>query len=351
MQLRESVLDIARNYMQKEKEHRELAQRLRFNLGKVQYKDALEPNLIYKISKKDASTSFAAIDGGIACEEFHGLDIIISRSLAAKFEYKEGKLCAHQYYPSHRPEFGINAKSGLEQFDKLRYISLIRLRSELECAIGCLKKWDLGYLILDGSIAPLLADKPPSDSQMNEDYMQIVGLYQKLYSLCAEKNTYLIGISKDSRGKRFIDMLADIAGEAAPSFANTTDTVFLDHLLQEGERTFAFKYSSAPTKNPVLSDLGQWASKINTFYIKPIAGDRPLRVEFLSNSGTFDDIASTIAGICSFHPHYAYPAVLIEADLRAAIDPNEVVHTIADLRMRLGQRGAMPLRRNSRPFR
>jgi hypothetical protein len=43
--------------------------------------------------------------------------------------------------------------------------------------------------------------------------------------------------------------------------------------------------------------------------------------------------------------------VLIEADLRAAMEPKEVEGVVADLSARLGRHRFMPLRRNSRPFR
>ncbi|MFH1307130.1 MAG: DNA double-strand break repair nuclease NurA [Candidatus Micrarchaeota archaeon] len=352
MSLTESILTLARSWLKKEDEWASLAKRLRFNSGKIQFKEALEQNLIYPTNAKKPEGAFAAIDGGIAGEEFHGLDIIISRSLAAKFEYKNGILSSHKYFPSSRPEFELNAKSGLEQFDKLRFTSLIRLRSELNCAINALENWPLSHLLLDGSIAPLVADKPPHDSELVELYSEVISFYHKLYKLSEEKNVNLIGVMKDSRGRRFTEMLARSAAESAPSLSHTSDTLFLDHLLEEGERTFAFRYSSAPSKNPVLKDLGKWAEKILTFYIKPVKGDRPLRIEFLSNSSSFDEIANTMAGLCSLHPHYAYPAILIEADLRAAIDSNEASHVIADLHTKLGKnRPLMQLRRNSRPFR
>ncbi|PIT84573.1 hypothetical protein COU37_02745 [Candidatus Micrarchaeota archaeon CG10_big_fil_rev_8_21_14_0_10_45_29] len=351
MPINESVINIAKTWLEREGGWKQLAQNLR-EKPPTTFEDAMEKSLICKTNAKKASSSFAAIDGGIACEEFHGLDIIISRSIAARFSYVEGKLSSHAYFPSSRPEFEIDARSGLEQFEKLRYISLIRLSSELKCAINSLKEWELSYLLLDGSIAPLVADKPPSDSELMPLYMEVVNLYLSLYSLCKAKNVNLVGITKDSRGRRFLEILKQADFSLSSSLSHATDTVFLDHLLQEGERTFAFRYSHSPSKNQIFKDLGDWASNILAFYIKPVAGDRPLRVEFLSNSLSYDELAAEISGICALHPHYAYPAVLIEADLRAAIEPNEVEHTLADLRLRLGKnKPLLSLRRNSRPFR
>ena len=139
----------------------------------------------------------------------------------------------------------------------------------------------------------------------------------------------------------------------ASGLEHSSDTLFLDYMLKQKERTFSFRYSASPAKNQVLKDLGDWASKILSFYIKPVEGDRPLRVEFLSNSGaSYDEVASIVCGLCSLNKNYAYPAVLIEADLRAAISPQEAEHEISFLRSRLGKDNPlMPLRRNSRPFR
>ena len=167
-----------------------------------------------------------------------------------------------------------------------------RLRAELSAAYGALEKWKPAYLLLDGSLAPLVSDKPPEDSDLLELYTNVVSLYQKLYAGASAQGCNLVGVTKDSRGRRFMDLLSRAVPESAPALSNASDTAFLDHLLQEGERTFAFRYSVQPAKNPVLQDLGEWAGRILTFYLKPVAGDRPLRVEFLSTVSPYADIAS-----------------------------------------------------------
>ncbi|MCX6769518.1 MAG: hypothetical protein NT051_02440 [Candidatus Micrarchaeota archaeon] len=124
-------------------------------------------------------------------------------------------------------------------------------------------------------------------------------------------------------------------------------------MLEEGERTCAFTYSSASTKHPILGDLGSWSEKILSFYLKPVQGDRPLRVEFLSGQKTFGEIASLIHSLSCIHKSYAYPAILIEADLRAALSPDDFERAYGSLFSRLGKNSPslMRLRRNTRPFR
>ncbi len=352
MDLDPTLVDLAQRFVDRQEEWEALAGRLRFNSGKIQYKEALESDLIYPVAPRAPDGTFAAIDGGLGGREFHGLDLLVLRALAVQFKYDNGKLIGHAYHPSARPRLQVQARSGLDAFELTRFTSLCRLRAELSCAISALEKWKPGYLLLDGSLAPLVSDKPPEDSELLELYTQVVNLYQKLYAGASAQNCNLIGITKDSRGRRFLDLISRAAPESAPALTQASDTAFLDHLLKEGERTFAFRYSVHPSRNPVLQDLGEWAGRILTFYLKPMAGDRPLRVEFLSTVSPYADIAAVIAGLSSLHPHYAYPAILIEVDLRAALESSEVEHVIHDLSTRVGRkRPLMPLRRDSRPFR
>ncbi|MDE1798710.1 MAG: DNA double-strand break repair nuclease NurA [Candidatus Micrarchaeota archaeon] len=352
MELDLSVVDLAQRFLEREDQWASLAARLRFNSGKIQYSEALESDLIYPVPPRTPDGTFAAVDGGLGTQEFHGLDLLVLRALAVQFKYDHGKLVSHAYYPSSRPHLQVQARSGLDAFELTRFTSLHRLRAELSAAYGALEKWKPSYLLLDGSLAPLVSDKPPDDSDLLELYTNVVQLYQKLYAGASAQGCNLVGVTKDSRGRRFMDLISRAVPESAPALANASDTAFLDHLLKEGERTFAFRYSVQPAKNPVLQDLGEWAGRILTFYLKPVAGDRPLRIEFLSTVSPFADIASVMAGLSALHPHYAYPAILIEADLRAALETTEVEHVVHDLSARVGRkRPLMPLRRDSRPFR
>ncbi|VVB98593.1 Uncharacterised protein [uncultured archaeon] len=147
---------------------------------------------------------------------------------------------------------------------------------------------------------------------------------------------------KDSRSKRFVDI-----AKAAIDL-HSSDTVFLNHLLKEGERTFAFRYTSDVKRHPITRDFGTEAEAVNAMYLKPVEGDRPLRVEFIGSD--FSGIASLVYTLSKINRTYAYPSVLIEADLRAALDPLELERAQKSLAMQTGM-GMMPLRRNSRPFR
>lgn len=349
----DSLIELARDYLARQDEWSQIAARLRYNLGKIQYPEALEADLLYTVEPRAPSGSFAAVDGGVGSAQLHGLDLFVLRALAVRFDYDgAGKLVRHAYLPSSRPALDVHARWGLDGFEQMRFSSLMRLKSELSAALSAAREWKPSFLLLDGSIAPLVSDKPPDDSPMRPLYEEVAGLYKDLYATCASSNINLVGITKDSRGRRFLDLVSRVAPESAPSLSSAADTAFLDLLLKGGERTFAMRYSVAPSQNPVLKDLGEWASRILAFYIKPVDGDRPLRVEFLSTAAPYSEVASVISGLSALAPHYAYPAVLIEADLRAALGADEVERVVHDLAARVGRkRPLMPLRRDSRPFR
>ena len=350
MALDDSLLKVARSWLENQSKLTSLASNMRASPPRSQ--DFLEGDLIRKINPVGVSGSFCAIDGGIVCEEFHGLDVAAFRSVCTCFTYENSKLVKTDYSPSQRPNLEISAHSALGQFEKMRFLSLVRLKSELECALNSLNKFSPDFLILDGSIAPLIDDKPPSDSELVSHYDGLISIYKNLYSSCGEKNCSLLGITKDSRGRRFSDILCTADPSCSSVLSTCHDTVFLDHLLQKGERTSAFRYSGSPQKNPVFKDLGDYSQRILTFYLKPVENDRPLRVEFLSNHHSFSQIADSISSLSAINPNYAYPAVLIEADLRAALEPNEVEQQMQSLATKIGGKNPIvKLRRNSRPFR
>jgi len=349
MTLDDSILQVAKTWIENQSNLKKTAQKIRNSQIKSQ--EFIEGNLIHKINSIKVNGTFCAIDGSIACEEFHGPDVALSRSMCSCFQYEDSELKSTNYFPNIRPHLQIDAHSSFGQFEKMRFITLIRLKSELQCAINSVEKFHPNFLLLDGSIAPLTDDKPPADSALLPLYNQLIEIYKTLYSLCQKNNCALIGITKDSRAQRLTEILKSTDSNLKESL-NCYDTVFLDHLLEKGERTTALRYSSSPQKNPVFKDLGEFSQKIHAFYLKPVKNDRPLRVEFLSDSNSFSDIASIISNLSALNSNYAYPAILIDVDLRVALEPNEVEGALQTLFIKIGyKQPILKLRRNNRPFR
>ncbi|MEM4554821.1 MAG: DNA double-strand break repair nuclease NurA [Candidatus Anstonellaceae archaeon] len=313
------------------------------------FEQMLEKQLYYRVEPAKAEGKVAAVDCGIVGQEFHGFDFLVSRTVGVVFEYQENKPKKHWYFPSASPTLKYDIRGGLENYELAWHKSLFRLKNEILCAAELISKHKPEYIFLDGSIAPLISDKPSEESQMLPLYKEVIELYKHLYESCLKSSCTLCGIIKDSRSKRFVEIVSKHP-QIGEKLKNTADSNFLFFLLQQGERTCAFEYSSC--KHHVLKDLGEWADKIISFYIKPVENDRPLRVEFLSNSRSFSEIASFVHTLSCLHKAYAYPAILIEADLRAALSYEEVERTYGLLFSKLkGIPELWKLRRNMRPFR
>jgi len=294
---------------------------------------------IHPVSPVLIEGGVCAVDSGFVTHSIHGIDIGMVKTACVCFNYKNSELVSHEYFPSKFPEIKIEIKTALDEHELSVYRSLFRLKHEVSLAIESLEKFSPKILMLDGSILPLPGDRPPESSKVFPVYKEIIDIYKKLYSLSKEKNCLLLGVIKDSRGRRFI--------ECSGVKANTSDTFFLDFLLNQKERTSVMSYSDK--KQAILKDLGEFSDKLKLFYIKSVEGDRPMRIEFLDNGADPNTIASLVYSLSALNSNYAYPPVLIEADLCAALDQRQIEQ--AQNSLSLLSDSIKPLRRNSRPFR
>lgn len=321
---------------------REEAARVRRLSPKTQ--EMLEPSLVMPLEYAEVSGKVAAVDAGILNYEMHGADLLIGKAVSSTFSYEKGELKSYSYYPNAFPQPTYDVKTGLDEREVNWHRSVFRLNLEIQNALETARKERPEFLFLDGSVVPLACDRPGEDSVLFEEYLLLINRYKELFKFCAESGVCVAGVVKDSRGKRVLEALAKHTAERC------ADTVFLNHLLKEGERTCVLHYSSSPKQHAVLKDLGEWGERTRITYLKPVAGDRPLRVEFFEGRKRYGEIIGVIASLSRINRNYAYPAVLIDADLRAAMDPLELERAKRSLSMFAGP-GLLQLRRNSRPFR
>jgi len=301
-------------------------------------KEEMENFLVKATEPCELNCIIGGVDGGVASEEFHGFDLVLVKAVGVVYQYSGNSLKKYSYHPTSLPEMKMDSMRGLEKHEVQWHKSLCRLYEEIKTARELAEKSSMDYLLLDGSIVPQVGDKPNDSSQVKTYYLKTLDEYLKLYRICEERKICLIGAIKDSRGRRFMELI----GESS----KVNDTVFLDFLLKEGERTFGFHYG----KTEIIKDLAKFGEKIHCFYIKPVKEDRPLRIEVFN--GNFDKVASLIHSLCSINKRYASPAILIEADMRAAIRKDELDRIYGDLYFKLGNKtSVMRLRRNERPFR
>ena len=341
------------------------------NLVEQEPKAIVEDKLVFDVEPDALSNVVVAgVDGGMLSEALHGLDLILTRAVAAVFHYREGALSITDYYPTEMPEprlIPVTAPLDAREFELMA--NMQRQLAELRLATQVVNVCGADVLLLDGSVVPQYVDRFPHSKKVTETYRDLLVAFSDLYGACAESNILIAGAVKDSRGTRFLDILrhkvlqALIEGRDLPKdetstllqsddlLANSRDTAFLDYMLEAGERSCVFKYADAPG---ALADLNKWGQKIYAFYIKTVPYDYPLRVEFVDPRGepkkTAERAASIVYAISQHHDAYGLPSVLIEADARARLVEEDlyVIHdSIID---RLGPSVLMDLRRNRRPF-
>ncbi len=309
--------------------------------------------IIEKLSETDLNLKIAAVDGGTAYTELHGMDLSVLKALCVIFEYENGKLKTTKYFPSKFPTLIRNLRTSLDEHEVLFHRSLSRIELELETAIKAVESQEIDIMLLDGSLLPLLSNKPQETNEQYLKYKKVVEKYKELFSICEKKKCDLVGVIKDSRGRRFIEELASlIKGIDEDILKKSNDTNFLIYLLDRHERTCFLGYAQNPNSHPILKDFEKWAEKIKICYLKP-GKDRPFRIEVLSQKRSYEELANIISKISSINPYYSYPAILIEVDLRAMMDHKEIDRMYNSILMKIvkNQNSILKLKRDIRPFR
>ncbi len=331
------------------------------DLSALGSKELPEQGFICPVRVSSADWKVAAVDSGFVSKTLASMDFTLVRAVGVVFNYSAGKLASTAYWPNlysfPTPHLSNNA---LDRDELGCNQSLIRLREEIRTAQEMIEKFKPDYCLLDGSIVPQFADKPRKGSCVASLYKGIVSEFQNLYETAESNSCELVACVEDSRGKRFREILQnELLARVQIMQPERLDWMFdhslLDFLLNVGERSFAFRYSKSTAEHPILMDYAQeWGSSIYAFYIKSAPLDRPLRVEMLHKSGSLTEHANKIASmvhvLSSLHKEYAYPAPLIEADLRARLKPEEINTVFNKIIDRLGRRTKLRLRRESRPF-
>jgi len=321
----------------------------------------MEKEFAKKVPKPVMNLKICGVDSGFVGKNLGAVDIILVRTVGAVFTYAQGKVSNAEYFPNLYSLPTPHVTNGaMEKDEENCSMSLIRLIDEVNTARECVEKYMPDICFLDGSVIPQYADKPRKGSRVNSLYEKILGNFQALYESAEKNNCILAGCVEDSRGSRVRGIIQDVVlpGEKAVDIKKLdsfTDSALLDHMLNEGERSFHFNYSKSISEHPILMDYAKkWADSIYGFYLKPAPLDKPLRVEFVSSKKGNSELADRIAGITyalsSMHREYAYPSILIEADLRARLRPEEINIVYNKIMDKLAARTNLRMRRENRPF-
>ncbi|MDO8634034.1 MAG: DNA double-strand break repair nuclease NurA [archaeon] len=321
--------------------------------------EILEDSLVLPVHEKAVAGRIGGVDSGFVGKRLSSLDVLLVRAVGVVFDFEDGAVKKCSYVPTaYSFPVPFITKAGLEADEANASNSLLRLKEEIKTAIAVIKEHSPSTMFLDGSIVPQYVDKPRSDSVVNNEYLSTIKLFEELFETATQNNCLLAGCVEDSRGKRFVDIIETgvIAGNGLGfSLEHIFDASLLDYFLEQGQRTFCFPYTKDASRHPILKDFdSKWSSSIFSFYVKPAVFDRPLRVEFLSSparaSATASEIASTVFSLSSHHREYAYPSVLIEADLRARLTPQEIDTVYNKIVDKVSRTIKLRLRRDKRPF-
>ncbi|MFN7991725.1 MAG: DNA double-strand break repair nuclease NurA [Candidatus Micrarchaeia archaeon] len=298
---------------------------------KAKAKRASSPGLVHAVTKSSPSFSVCAVDGGLLSQRMHGADIVLVRSVSVNFVYEGSRIRSFSYHPRKSPEPRVEIMDSLDEHESAVFRSLVRLRDELACAVSAVERFKPGYLLLDGSLLPLPSDRPPEGSILNSLYSEVISLHGKLREACGAIQCVLCGVIKDSRSKKISRDLG----------FTVSDTLLCEYLLEAGERTTQVPYA----EDKPAKDIAGLAAGVSVFYIKASEHDLPIRVETLGED--IPAVAEAIYALSAISDSYAYPAVLVEADMCAAMDGREM----ESIESALISSGMRPLRRNARPFR
>lgn len=337
--------------------------------------NVLETQLVTRIEPTDLSgLRIAGIDGGLVKRSFRSIDLLLTRGIAVIFEFGPWEGPRVEFFPGPFPEPQVkpiaSSLSGLE-LDQLA--SLERTATELRVALAVLEKFDTDLILMDGSLFYHPRDRPSTGSPVFEKFQEVMALYRQLYTGAGKRKTTLVGVVKDSRSTRVVNLLGDILPHLvrSPSVFEmmqgvdyrwllkiSRDCELLDTFLEEGERTFLFSYSSelVQNSNALVDDLSSWASNIWVTYLRTARDDLPIRIEVLVASGnTVQERAEralrAILPLSWSHSEYGVPTPILEADARARIS-NDETQLIVDRLMALSglTYASLEKRRSRNPF-
>ena len=340
-------------------------------LKKIVENDVIEDNFFAKVEPLSLNgLRIIGVDGGLINKSFTSIDLILLRGVACIFDYQDDKPLV-EYITSQFPIPEIKTNFiPLSRTESDIYGSLERIQCELDVALKAMKKRKPDLLLLDGSIIPFPSDKPSPNSKLFPNYQKILKKHEELYQHCLDNQILLAGCIKDTRSRRFMNIFIKLLPHLIEEYPelrsilkldfrsilnNIRDTDFLYRIMKQGERTAVLTFSETPTSHFILKDIDKkYHERFQTFYIKNVNRDLPIRVEFLnlncSPLSTADKIARSVLSLSHYYDDYGFPVPLIEADARAKLNEHdlEMIYNILNqntfypsslLRLRRNRRG------------
>ena len=325
--------------------------------------EILDEKIINPVTENPLNNiSILGVDGGIVKHSYHGLDLMLMRSVGTIFEYSDGKLKNVNYYPDSNPL--PDPRIILDSFSDIELNSCYNFERqimEINSTKEAIKKFKPDVALLDGSVIPHYVPRPDNPVVV-EYYQNLIKTYISLFEVAKDMKTILAGVIEDSRGIKFCDILSrtvldqaesDVSKELKLVLEKTKDSNLLYYALEKGERTCVFNYSKNPKVHPILKEFENMGNCFYSFYIKTVDFDRPLRVDFIGSENVHEIVEklSCVLLQTSGHSGYGFPSILIEADQRARLTEKDLDMFYSDLINKLGNVSTLfKMRRETRPF-
>lgn len=340
---------------EQESRQEQLANELKNAKDKPLIINAFQPESVIRqtVSPSTLNETLVGVDSGFVPQELPFVDVMLVRATAAIFTYENDSLIKTNYEPNgYQFPAAYLSSTHLERDEWGCLVSIQRLMKEWQLAKICIEQYHPAWCFIDGSLVPQFMDKPRENSPVMIAFKQLILLVQSVYETARKNNCTLVGTVEDSRSKRLNECWQDAGIISKNDFS---DTVLLSKMLHQNERTNVVSYTEKRDQHPILSEMKkEWGSQLFTFYLRPSAYDWPLRVEIITPVENAVDhanrVASTVLRQSMLHKEYAYPAVLIEADLKSRLTPSEIDLVMSQLYQKMGSTSQLTRRRDHRPF-
>ncbi len=344
-----------------QKRHDTIGQNIRLQATKPLTNNPREPlpetQLAHPLKSIPLNGRMGGVDSGFVSQSFYSIDLMMIRTCGVCMEYEGGKMVRTTYHPEtfSLPDPIVNTQ-GLEREEFHKFVSLTRLQAEIENATELIQKHHLNVCFLDGSLILHPMDKPSNDSPLMGEYHKTILKFVKLYEVAEENHCILIGAIEDSRSTRLGEWIeANLGTTSGIKAEKLHDVPLMEKVLIAQERSIVFPLTETISKHVILQDFPEkWARKLNACYLKPSQWDYPLRIEFLCEGKDAPAYAQQCAEITyaqsRLHKEYAFPTVLIEADMHAGLKQEEVELVSDKILSKLGRHTIRMRRRDRRPF-
>lgn len=295
-----SLREAAEELAQKENRTTDLEEKFS-GIDTIETDSVVQEEALRKKVERKSPGKTAGIDGGLVRKRYSSADVIAVRAVASIFSFGDSGLKNSEYLPNKSPEPDFHVFDPQDQDSLDRRAEAERLKAETGIAMEAQQTAD--KVFMDGSIVPSYS----RDEKVMENFSRLLSN--------AEPGS-LIGVVEDSYGTSLTDMMMEKTGI---ELGNIRDTILMDAILSEGERSFVRKYSKGPAEHPVMKKMSPaHVNMIHTFYVKLSSKDLPLRIDYYGEPEDADELAGELNALKSSE-RYTVPSPVLEADRKAKI--------------------------------